>query len=271
MVPQLAQGNSAGEIVRSQEIRGFLLTETLYASGFQAPPHSHELGYFFTVLDGSYTESLGNSTKDYPCYALGYRPAGLVHAHSSGRGGRCFNIHPIAEERFHEFGKSLRAPIELHGALLPWLLTRLYGEFARPEDASRLAMEGLALEILAEATRPSSSALTRRPPRWLEEARELLHDRFTESFTAEEVAQYVGMNPAYLCRAFREQYRCTIGEYVRRLRVESACRRLVANAETSLAEIALDAGFVDQSHFTKSFKRLTGMTPARFRAASRRH
>jgi AraC family transcriptional regulator len=269
VVPQLPPAGSAGEIVRRQEVNGFILTETTYAAGFQAPPHSHELGYFFTVLDGSYTESLGEGTKEYPRHALAYRPAGLIHAHGSGSGGRCFNIHPVAQERFHDCQQSLRAPVEVQSALLPWLLTRLYQEFARPVDASPLAMEGLALGILAEAMHPTPSVSPRQPPRWLVRARELLHDRFSESFTIEEVARSVGTSPAYLCRVFREQYRYTIGEYVRLLRVESASRRL-CDSDAPLAEIALDVGFVDQSHFTKTFKRLTGMTPAQFRATSRR-
>src|SRR4051794_6652212 len=107
VVPQLAGASSAGTIVRSQEVSGFVLTETSYGPGFHAPRHSHELGYFFTVLDGSYTEWLGDTPKEHPLNALAYRPGGLVHTHSSGSGGRCFNIHPVAQERFHEYQRSL--------------------------------------------------------------------------------------------------------------------------------------------------------------------
>ena len=265
MVSQLPQANSAGEIVRRREVSGFILTETAYGPEFKAPRHSHELGFFYTVLDGEYTESVGCVTKAYTRLALAYRPAGLIHAHATRSGGRCFNIYPTGLERFRECEKALHAPHDVRGALLPWLLTRLYREFARPMDASLLAMEGLALEIVAEAARPSSRSATCPPPRWLEEARELLHARFCESFTVDEVARSVGANPAYLCRIFREQYGCTMGEYVRRLRVEFACR-LLCVSDAPLADIALDAGFVDQSHFTKIFKHHTGLTPARFRS-----
>jgi AraC family transcriptional regulator len=268
MGTQLPNAGSAGRIARSRQVNGFVLTETCYDPGFRAPRHSHEPGYLFAVLDGSYTELLGSTTREYPPFALAYRPPGLVHTHSSSRGGRCFNIHPLPQARLDECGQFLRSPFDAHGALLPWLVIRLYHEFARPVDASALAIEGLALEILAESTRPSPHLPARQPPGWLEQAREFLHDRFRDRFTVAEVARSVGANPAYLCRVFRERYRCTIGEYVRRLRVELACRRL-CTTDASLAEIALDAGFVDQSHFTKIFKRLTGMTPARFRDASR--
>jgi AraC family transcriptional regulator len=52
------------------------------------------------------------------------------------------------------------------------------------------------------------------------------------------------------------------------LRIEDACRRL-ATSDAPLVAIALDAGFADQSHFAKTFKRQTGMTPAEYRRSVR--
>ncbi len=61
-------------------------------------------------------------------------------------------------------------------------------------------------------------------------------------------------------RGFREQYHCTVGDYVRDLRIQNACG-LMRDPEKPLLEIALSLGFADQSHFCKSFKAATGMTP----------
>ena len=58
------------------------------------------------------------------------------------------------------------------------------------------------------------------------------------------------------------------GEYIRQLRVEYACRQL-SSSSTALAEIASAAGFSDQSHFSRTFKRQIGMTPSQYRAISR--
>jgi AraC family transcriptional regulator len=63
---------------------------------------------------------------------------------------------------------------------------------------------------------------------------------------------------------FRQQYGCTVGDYVRKLRLDFASRQL-ATSSASLAAIALAAGFADQSHFTKAFRRASGMTPAEWR------
>lgn len=55
---------------------------------------------------------------------------------------------------------------------------------------------------------------------------------------------------------------------MRRLRIESTCREL-ATSEAPIVEIALAAGFCDQSHFTRTFKRLTGIAPSQYREALR--
>jgi AraC family transcriptional regulator len=79
------------------------------------------------------------------------------------------------------------------------------------------------------------------------------------------LAQTVGIHPVHLAREFRRFFQCTMGEYVRRLRVESACQEII-KAELPLSEIALKYGFYDQSHFTNIFKQLTGMTPAHYKS-----
>jgi AraC family transcriptional regulator len=107
-----------------------------------------------------------------------------------------------------------------------------------------------------------------RPGRWLQEAYELLQERFRETPTAAEIAAQVGVHPSHLARCFRAYYRESLGGCVRRLRLEWAAGELV-RSDVPLAFLANEAGFVDQSHFTRSFKSRFGMTPARYRAAHR--
>jgi AraC family transcriptional regulator len=70
-------------------------------------------------------------------------------------------------------------------------------------------------------------------------------------------------------RAFERQFRATYGvsphDYVRQLRVRMSCRPLVFSRAT-LAEVAGDCGFADQSHFTKEFRRVMNETPGAYRA-----
>jgi AraC family transcriptional regulator len=68
----------------------------------------------------------------------------------------------------------------------------------------------------------------------------------------------------HLAREFRRAFGASVGEYVRRLRIDYACRELAATGR-SVTEIAFDAGFSSHSHFTAAFRRVTGTTPTRYR------
>src|SRR5262249_52461237 len=95
-----------------------------------------------------------------------------------------------------------------------------------------------------------------------------LDEHFVDSPSLSEVARAAEVHPVHLARTFRRHYRCTVGEYLRQLRVTFACRQLTQGSRP-LVEIALAAGFSDQSQFSRTFKRAMGLTPAAFRAATR--
>jgi len=117
-------------------------------------------------------------------------------------------------------------------------------------------------ELLGEAIRFSKVKIN--PPNWLIQTRELLQDRFQESLSLSEIAATVGVHETHLSREFKRYFRLTVGDYLRRLRIEFACRQISAS-DVPLSEIALASGFADQSHFTKTFSQMMAMTPAAYR------
>src|SRR5215471_2694506 len=145
---------------------------------------------------------------------------------------------------------------------------RLYREFCSDDELAPLAIEGLALELLAGLGRQDRRAAENGSSNWLKKAKELLHERFHEPLALSDVAQFIQVHPISLARAFRRTHHCTVGEYIRKLRVEFACHRLLASDEP-LVEIAVSAGFSEQSHFCRTFKRLTGLTPSEYRSSHR--
>ena len=78
------------------------------------------------------------------------------------------------------------------------------------------------------------------------------------------LAQAVGVHPVTLARGFRRTYGCSVGEYLRHLRIVEAARQL-HDTDLPLASIATSAGFADQSHFSNVFKQQTGLSPSAFR------
>ena len=149
------------------------------------------------------------------------------------------------------------------GALL--LGIKIERELERQDDFSTLALEGLALELSATARR---GAAPRGGAPWLREAYELLADRFRKPPKAAELAAALGVPPASLVREFRAHYQESPADCARRLRLDWAATRL-AGSNDPLALLSVEAGFVDQSHFTRAFKRQYGTTPGRYRSAHR--
>ena len=136
------------------------------------------------------------------------------------------------------------------------------------DTASLLAIEALTLELIVELSRSSRLRPERKLPRWLTLAKETLHERSSESITLGDIAKQVDIHPVHLAREFRKVYGCTLGEYLRGLRVQFACREL-SSSNRPLVDIALGAGFSHQAHFSRVFKRYTGVTPTEFRALNR--
>ncbi len=143
---------------------------------------------------------------------------------------------------------------------------RLRNEMAGGRAFSPLIAEGITLEMLGNLAR-ANAPVDKKPPVWLLRVVDKLNAEFTANISNDELAAEAGVHPVHLAAAFRRFYHQTIGEYVQNLRVARASK-LLLKKEIPLSEIALSGGFSDQSHFTRVFKRLTGITPGAFRDSS---
>jgi AraC family transcriptional regulator len=146
---------------------------------------------------------------------------------------------------------------------LTWLAARLRCEVQDAQNCSPLIAEGITLEMLGNLARKKVT-LEKRPPKWLLRVVEKLNEEFAENLSADELALEANVHPVYLASVFRRFYRQSIGEYVQKLRVAHASK-LLLDKEIPLCEIAYAAGFSDQSHLTRIFKRVVGTTPGAFR------
>jgi AraC family transcriptional regulator len=263
----LKPGHYYGEVLHRHHCCGLVLSEVKHSHGKRLPKHSHELAFFNLLLEGAYCESYGKRSAALKPFTLIYQPPGLTHQDEIAPGGMrlfCIEIEGERLDRLREYAAIPDSSTDLHGGELSWLATRLYREYC-DGCHSALMIEGLSLEMLGLMVRRRETR-ERRAPVWLARAVELLHAEFDRNLTVSRVAEEVGIHPIHLSKVFRQFHRQTIGEYLHRLRVQSACRQL-ALSEMELGVIASAVGFADQSHFTRVFKRIVGTTPGEFRAA----
>ncbi|MFM2168502.1 MAG: hypothetical protein RIS79_2873, partial [Verrucomicrobiota bacterium] len=93
----------------------------------------------------------------------------------------------------------------------------------------------------------------------------MMTQRLGKAVTNAEMAKAAGMSSRAFERAFVREYGLPPQQYLKRLRIQTACRLLVDTRE-SIAAIAQRCGFADQSHLTREFRRVTGSTPSAYRA-----
>lgn len=255
-----------GKTLKSREVAGFTLKEIRHPPGVFVPRHSHPNAHVGFILDGGFTETFTRNTLECRPLSVSYIAAGLAHTDDFRHGVHCLVLE-IAPDRLEDMRSllALDEPIFVRGGPAAWLALRMYHAALQTDTASPLTIEGLALEILAEMAAAKREVVGKSSPSWLEEARDLLHARFTETVTHDEIGRLVGVHPVHLATVFRRVFGCTIGEYVRRLRIEHAAGQ-ISRSRGSLADIACAVGFADQSHFSKVFKSYTGMTPGGFRS-----
>jgi AraC family transcriptional regulator len=266
----LSSGDFLGKVVRRQACAGLSLSETCHPAGARLPRHCHEHAYFCLIRRGTYREDYGNQQRFCVPRMLAFHPLAEIHAeHIDGEDVWSFNVEiaPSWALGYADSALPIDGPFDCSAGPAVSAALRLFDEFEQFDASSPLIVEGLTLELLGICDRQTRGE--KSLPRWLRRVSDLLRQRGTAPWTLAEVAAEAGVHPGYLASAFRRHFGCTIGEFVRRERIARTCRDL-AETEMPLADVAALAGFADQSHFTRVFKRQVGFTPAAYRKLTAR-
>jgi AraC family transcriptional regulator len=258
-----------GEVRRRDDHSGFALTRLHHERGRRMPEHGHQHAYFCLVVRGGYAERYGRTEITYPQRAVLFHPAGIVHRDAIAPGGASFLIVEIGEalERRAEAHARLDTSVQdLRGGELARAAHRLERE-ARGPAPRPLVIEGLVLEMIGIVGAAGRSD-RRGEPAWLGQVIDRLHEEIGRRHTLEALAREAGVHPVTLARGFRRALGVGVGEYLNELRVRWVEERL-GEPDGGLADLAIAAGFADQSHMTRAFRRVTGRTPGAVRRGLR--
>jgi AraC family transcriptional regulator len=237
------------------------LSETTYGRHHRTAPHAHLDATLAFVVAGGFSERQGSRQIECGPAAVLLRPPGIEHDDIfANDGSTCFNI----ELRAGLLGERSLARVDVRGGEPTWAATRLLVELRDSSPPDPLALEARVAELL-DALSPAPVA---KMPMRIRRVMERLEDDFAARWSLGELARAEDVHPVFLARSFRHACGESVGEYVRRLRLEHASRQL-AGTSHPVADIARRAGFADQAHLTRVFRRSTGLTPGGFRAALR--
>jgi AraC family transcriptional regulator len=256
-----------GRITRIRSIAGFTFFETRYEASLRLPQHSHDHACICVVVAGDFQEDFQRHKLQLCTRSIAFRPAAEMHEDRFGSGGsRCLVIEVPDAWVAHvkQSGHLLDEPICIQRGPLQWLGMRLYQEYRAADEGAPLVIEGIMLEI--------AGGFSRRPPHrggktplWLEWTREAVRANYGRTLRVQELAASAGVHPVHLSREFQRHYRCSVVQYARKLRIQAACEKL-AHSDSSIADVALEVGFSNQAHFSRTFGLATGMSPSRYRA-----
>ncbi|MEW2289956.1 AraC family transcriptional regulator [Streptomyces sp. NPDC047841] len=248
------------------------VTEVFHArfTEYAYPMHVHDAWTLLIVDDGAVRYDLDRHEHGTPLDTVSLLPPHVPHNGSPATpGGFRKRVVYLDGSRLGEefIGPAVDSP-DLRDPVLRLRVGQLHASLARPGDEleaeSRLALvaEQLRLRLRRRATggRQHRPVLARR-------LRELLDARVVEGVSLEEAGRLLHAHPAHLIRAFSGAYGIAPHQYLMSRRVGRARRLLLDGVPPG--EVAPVAGFYDQAHLTRHFKKLVGVTPGRYRSRAR--
>lgn len=248
---------------------GARVSEVRFKPNHYCPMHWHKRPSLGIVLRGEISKKFEDSAVVIHSNDGFTLPSELLHSDRFEPGSRTVIIelepdHPLSVQRLDVCGRLFERWHKIKDEQLRWLGQRLARELHRPDEAASLAIDGLVGEVLSVATRATVEQAEASIPDWLMEARDIARNQINRRVSISEIADQVGVHPAYLARRFRAEFGVTPGTFARNARLDWAARELV-EGDLPIAELAIQAGFSDQSHFTRAFRLYLDQTPAQYR------
>ncbi|RKN75955.1 helix-turn-helix domain-containing protein [Ulvibacterium marinum] len=257
------QGAYSGNILYSKSGQNYTVSLTQYnRDNYNDKLHVHKNAHFSFMINGGCMEK---KKFDYELLPgdLTYYNAGEKHqvikvAKDSKRINLEFN-----EAFLDSYGLSnnrVKASVSKNPESR-FLLLKVYKELLVNDAFSDLSIQMLFLKLTSPKFIDQS---LKRNPKWVSIIDEYLRSNLDRKLTLNELSSICKLHPVTLSKLFPIYFDCTLGQYKRKLMVQKTLP-LILSSELSLCEIALECGFFDQSHFTRTFKEIIGVSPKNYR------
>ena len=247
-------------------LEGLAISDFLQSPGHSVRRHHHANAIISAVMKGSASEQFARREYTLPCGSVLTKPAEEAHAHRYGnRGARVLTIEIAPAKQLALGLQDALARVQLVSSpFVANLIASMRHELANADASSELILEGLLLQLIGLLGRDARSKAVPGDP-VVSLVTEFLHENFRRRLTIVDIARQFNVSPQRLAACFRARFGRSVGRYQRQLRIQCALGKL-QSTEISLTDIAIEAGYFDQSHFTHAIKANTGLTPAAIRA-----
>lgn len=255
-----------GRRERTLDLGWARVIEARHDPSLRLRPHEHEHAALTLVRRGGFELDFGRAREECRERSVFFKRGGSRHANRFGsEESRSFVVELLDRDGVLE-RESGRVHLPERSRLLAAgacaLADRIESDWSCGGADRRLAIEGALLLMLADLA--PEVPTERTEPAWLDVIDERLRQDLVSPPDMETLARETGVEAQRMVRTYRRHRGATIVQTLRRLRLEAALLRVTATRQP-LAEIALDLGYFDQSHFTRAFRRRYGRTPSSLR------
>lgn len=239
------------------------VTRTFHTANARLDVQSRTDAYLSIVLAGSYRERIGAAVVECHPMEMRLHPPGEEHSHIIGSSG----AHCMIVDLSGDWNESVTCVVT---TLRQPLLVRVPGRWAfRAAVNHSLSLETWAANLLDICERQARVQRAADRNVGLRRAIASIDERLNQRLTLIELARDAGLHPTHFARSFRSLTGYTVGEYIRHRRVARAQQLCAAHSSFTLSRVALESGFFDHAHLTRSFRQLLGVTPSEYRKSLR--
>lgn len=243
------------KIIRNEKL---VVEQVLYPPGLYMPPHTDAFSRISIILEGTMNETTSNEDIVASAGSLVIKPKTAVHENTFSQKPVslltiCFRDDSFFAGYFSKW-QFIRHPKIYVQAIRLWTELR----HTKNDKELKTSLKSFALSGFTQITGADNTLF------WVEQLRELLAENLSEPEFIYIISKKLSLHRVYAGKVFKRHYGISPSEFRKFARIAAAFLDL-SLTKKSLASVAFDAGFSDQSHMNRNFRLYTGCTPAAFR------
>lgn len=264
---KLEHGKYLGKNSRTFHMDGLIVSKTTYQEKVFEGWHFHENNHLSFILEGGNRECRKNGEMAVIPGSIMLYHSGEWHRNSNTQ-HPSQNINLEIEDSFlTHYGASFTAgphnELNIFQARATLTAIKIYHDCLAADQHSTPSIHQQLLALLqtaGDSSQPEKQLFAGRSGKVIE----LLQDRWNETISLQDLSVITQLHPVTVSRHFSAYFNCSLGEYMRKIRVQKALS-LIRQTDQPFTTIAYECGFFDQSHFIRAFREQTGFLPKDFR------
>lgn len=247
-------------------------------------PHYHNSFEFFYLCEGELDYHIENSTYHMQKGSIVMMKPGILHwAGDYKKPDRKRILLYLKKQFFQEILKEKPDFLDFFDKQYVFLtinqqrkveelFDQLFEEYYRDSGTNMIFVKALVVQLFCLIDRYTSEtayekslpAAAKILPEKIQNAIQYIEKNYAENLTLAATAAFIGTHPNHLSRTFKQCTNYTFSAYVQQVKLKHAAD-LLLHTDLNITQIALDTGYNSLNHFCKSFKKLKGISPLKFR------